>query len=156
MNKQKSMINTSDVATPESRQIDLDKELDGGGKEILLVNDDAGTEEYAWWLNFMNDDVTFIINQTTNKEDEKVITCALNGAVRYFERGVKYTVKRGFLIAIIRTQSTPTVTPHVDSDGLSQTKIVEVWSSKYPISIINDPSGKVGMSWFEHQCKQPF
>jgi hypothetical protein len=153
----RTAINTSDVSKPESREVDIDGDLlNGSGKEILLMGQDLGAKEYARDLSFMNDDVTFSISPTTDKNEEKVVACSVNGSVRHFNRGAKYTVKRSFLNALIRTQSSPTVSTYVDAEGVSQSRVIEEWSAKYPISIINDPAGKIGSAWFEHQCKQPF
>lgn len=104
---------------------------------------------------FMEEPVTFMISETDNPNDPNPVGCGVNGVIKFFTRGVEYTVARKFVESLIKVTWRVRTINYKDSNGVDQTKIEHIPSMVYPISILHDPSGMgpndAGRRWFIHQ-----
>ena len=127
--------------------------------EMALVDgesmDSPHLQDYIKILNFFEEEVTIIIHGTTDKNAEVRVSCGVNGEQRTFDREIEYKVKRKFLDALIKTETSYRLEQRLDNQGVQYTARIPVVAPKYQISVLHDPSGKFGRDWFAWQSKQP-
>lgn len=158
--KGRASIETKDVETAASSQIDMPSNVateDIERPDLVMVTDEdmnsPFVKQYAQDLKFMEDELTIIVGETTDKNAENPVPCSVNGEVRKFTRGVEYKVKRKFVDSLIKVEDTIKTVQYKDENGVDQTRIDKSHALKYPLSILHDPAGEVGRRWFQHQCK---
>lgn len=108
--------------------------------------------EYAKELAFMAEKVTFVVGETTDINAVNPVPAGVNGKIKYFTRGEEYCEPRHFLDSLICRENSVQTRQYRDGENIDQTKISSKHALKYPISIINDPSGKLGIAWFKFAC----
>jgi len=156
----RASIQTSDVETPAATTVMMESDVATENIErpdLAIVTDESlqspYVQEYIKDLKFMEDIITFSIGESTDKNAENPVPAGVNGAVRFFTRGVEYKVPRKFVDSLIKREDSIKTVNYKDADGVDQTKIEKVPAMKYPLSIIHDPAGDLGRRWFQHQQK---
>lgn len=157
-------IQSSDAQLPQSRQIDLSSDGPLDDDELHLVVGESMEDERVKNLlkeeadmrAFMEEKVTFMIAETSDKNAPNPVVAGVNGVQKIFTRGIQYTEARKFIDSLIKVTFGVKTINHTDEKGLYQTKLETVPSMVYPLQILNDPSGKRGNAWFMHQQKNGF
>lgn len=158
--KGRASIETKDVESAASTEILMPSGTateDIERPDLVVVTDESinspYVKQYAQDLAFMEDELTIVVGETTDKNAENPVPCGVNGDVRKLTRGVEYKLKRKFVDSLIKAEDTVRTVQYKDKDGVDQTKIDKAHALKYPLSIIHDPAGDVGRRWFQHACK---
>jgi len=111
-----------------------------------------GGDMYLKELKFFEEPVSFMIGDSMDPNDEKVVQVAVNCESYSFERNKVYTVPRKIVNGLlVRSDRVETVN-YKDTNGVDQTKIQRRLALKYPIQIVEDKS-PMGMAWFKWQCE---
>jgi hypothetical protein len=104
---------------------------------------------------FMEEPVTFMVQESADKNAVNPVPCGVNGVTKFFQRGQEYTVARKFVESLLKVSWSVQTVNYKDSDGVDQTKINYVPALVYQIAILHDPSGMGpnddGRRWFMHQ-----
>lgn len=149
--KQRSMIDTSDVAPTLQRSMDMPSTTateDLDRDQIHVATDMDPNDKYIRDLAFMEEKVTFIVAKTRDKNEPNPIIAGCNGQSVVVERGKPIKEARKFLNSLINTTMDIDTYEYTDNDGLKQTRIETLHSPALQIQLIADPSGERGMSWF--------
>lgn len=151
MKHQRPMINTSDVRGTESHIIDAHSSIPTDEIEIAVVtNEDINSDsiaKYARDLHFMEQEVTFILANTNNKNDPNPIMVGVNGEERVIWRSQSYTLARKFLNTLFETVHEMGTQQYQDNNGVTQTRFVRTVSPAYSVTVMQDtPEGR---KWFE-------
>lgn len=162
--RHRTQIQSSDADLPESREIDLSSNKPLDDDELHLVTGESMGDERIKNLlkeehdmrTFMEEKVTFMIAETSDKNAPNPVSAGVNGIQRHFWRGKQYTEARKFIDSLIKVTFGVKTINFTDEKGLHQTKIETVPSMVYPIQILSDPSGRIGHNWFLHQQKNGF
>lgn len=156
----RAQITSSDVETASAHEVDLASTIKGSDIErhdlesnMVSNIDNPVAQEYLKDLKFMEDEVTIVVGETTDKNAEDPVPASVNGEKRLFSRGVEYKVARKFVDSLIKAEESIQTVQYKDAEGVDQTKVIRKPALKYPLSIINDPAGEVGRRWFQHQSK---
>ena len=159
-NSGRASIRTSDVEIAPKSQIDLssdltDDDIDRGDIAVVTGESLASptVSEYVKDLKFMEDILTVVVSETTDKNAENPVPCGVNGVVKFLTRGTEYRIARKFVDSLIKVEDRIETEQYKDKGGVDQTRINKTPALKYPLSIIQDPAGDIGRRWFQHQCK---
>lgn len=162
--QKRPQIQSSDADLPESREIDLSSDSPLDNEELHLMTGvsmedervkNIISEEKAM-LDFMEEKVTFMIAETSDKNAPNPVAAGVNGVHKHFTRGIVYTEARKFIDSLIKVTFAIRTIPYEDANKIYQTKVETVPSMVYPIQIMNDPSGQRGNRWFLHQQKNAY
>ncbi len=148
-------ITTKDVAPTIVNDVDLASTIakeDIDRPDLAIATDtsmsDPVTLKYVNDLKFMEDEVEFMLQKTSDKTAPNPIVAGVNGQNRTIYRGERYKLARKFLNAMISTLTDVSTYEYVDSNGLSQTRVETVTTPALQIQLLNDPAGEVGFNWF--------
>lgn len=151
--------NTGDFEGPQNHEIEAHSSIataDIERPDLIMVTDDTlqspHVQEYIKDSQFMEDQVAFLIGDTTDQNAERIVSCGVNGERKDFERGKEYRAARKFIDSLIKKNTNVKTVQYKDDDGVDQTRFVTNAALVYPISIISDPAGEVGRRWFQHAC----
>ena len=156
-------VETAAFAVPQKAIIDVDESL-GSVAEGIVIVEKMPDVEYAELLKFAEDQVTAIINQSTDPKAAKYVYCAIGGKgaevwdekskrwleFKYVPVNRRLTMKRKYLEVLARSRvdnfSTREVTtsPLANHDGY-ELEATTVQSS--PFTVIHDPAGERGHQW---------
>jgi hypothetical protein len=118
-------------------------------EEIETINADE-LKRNLDMIRFMEERVDVMVAESADPNAEQYIQTYVNGVPQLFERGVVQSVKRMFVEALARAMPVFIQTvEYIDPNGGKATKINKTPTHKYPFSVINDPSGKVGYEWLK-------
>lgn len=158
--KPRSQHDTQDFEGPQGHEIDMHSSVateDIDRPDLITVTDDTlqspHVQEYIKDMKFMEDQITFVVQETTDPNAETVVSCGVNGERKDFVRGKEYKAARKFVDSLIKKNTSVKTQQYKDGDGLDQTKMVTTAALVYPISIISDPAGETGRRWFKHACE---
>jgi len=103
-------------------------------------------KRYLDALAFMEEEMTIIVNETTDKNAENPVFAGVNGQQVYFPRGIPCRTKRKFVDSLI-VKSTNVSTPEIQlQNGERSFAIRQTSSLKYPFMVIEDKNPK-GNEW---------
>ncbi len=119
----------------------------------FLAPGTKGGDLYSKEIAFMEEKVTFMIAETTDKTAEIVVSVSVNCETKLLERGKPYTLPRKFLNALIARKGEVATENYKDKDGVDQTRTRIKYMPVHAITVLDDPSGANGRAWFEWQCR---
>lgn len=119
----------------------------------FLAPGTKGGDLYAKEIAFMEEKVTFIIAETTDKTAEPIVTVSVNCETKFLERGKPHTLPRKFLNALIARKGEVETENYKDKNDVDQTRTRTKFTPVHVISLVEDPSGANGRAWFEWQCR---
>lgn len=150
------MINTSDVAEPQTTDIDLHASIPEQQvydtlqeKNFAAVTNESmqsqNVQKYAKDLAFMEQIVTFVV-QPGSKEDSPVLTLGVNGQNVHVTRGQPVRAARKFLNTLFSFTHEMETENYSDANGLINTRVKRKQQPAYPVSLLEDtPEGR---NWF--------
>lgn len=98
-------------------------------------------------LAFMEETLTIRIEPTSEKYAKQVVDVYVNGAPEWIPVGKPYTVRRKFVEVLARAkQETINTVSGSTDDANPENRVTRFNASKYPFSVLNDPSPK-GAAW---------
>jgi hypothetical protein len=129
----------------------------GGAKDALdppvVEPVKAFNKDKADMLQFLEEPVEIIVNESTNPVDEQIIEVGVNGVPQRFQRGVKQTVKRKFIQQLARKLTRFSQTKGKDPQGIETYVNQPHSAARYPFTILSDPNPK-GRAWLDNLMQQ--
>lgn len=148
-------ITTEDVAPEIDADIDIASTIakeDIERPDLAAVTDSSITDpvtlKYIQDLAFMEEEVTFVVAKTKDKNEPNPILAGNNGNTKPISLGVVVKMARKFLDSIINTVTETSTQEYMDDAGLKQTRILTHSTPSLSIQIIDDPSMLKGREWF--------
>ena len=103
--------------------------------------------EYLESIQFMEEPVTIVIEESNHPNDENPVRVGCNGPAVTIQRGVPTTIKRKFLNNLL-VKTTAITTPEITGPNGDRTRQIRRHSSlRYPISVLKDTDR--GRAWYE-------
>lgn len=121
--------------------------------EIAVQGDLVNFKDKADRLAFLEEKLTIIINESSEKDAEKYVFCSVNGqgagpgGVKWLPRNRELTIARKFVEVLAKAR--PVRYKSVDEtlpNGELASRQVGSSSQKYPFTVISDPNPK-GREW---------
>ncbi len=101
-------------------------------------------------IAFMEDPITVIVAETTDKNAEKVVPVGNNGKFMFFTRGIPKTCARKFVDSLI-VKATTVSTEEVLAGANERSFVIRGASAlKYPFTIVEDKNPK-GIEWLRQR-----
>lgn len=106
----------------------------------------AGVKDYLANLAFMEEKVTVVVHESTNKNDDPMPMVAVNGVNQYFVRGQNQLVKRKFIEVLARAKPEAVMTDvEVRSVGAEPVnRVLRNRAHKFPFSVVEDRNPRGG------------
>lgn len=108
----------------------------------------AGVKDYLAQLAFMEEKVTVVVHETTNKNDDPLPMVAVNGVNQYFVRGQNQMVKRKFIEVLARAKpeavSTDVEVRRAGDEPIN--RVLRRRGHKFPFSVVQDGNPR-GAAW---------
>lgn len=148
---QRPKITTENVAPTIEGTIDISSNIameDIDRPDIHVMSDGDPNSKYIRDLAFMEEQVTFIVAKTKDKNDPDPIISGCNGQNLIVELGKPVKAARKFLNSLINTVMDISTSEYIDEQGLKQTRISTLHSPSLQIQLMDDPSGQKGFDWF--------
>lgn len=100
-------------------------------------------------LAFLEEHVTIMLHDTTDKNAERIVQFAVNGRNQYIMRNVPTTVRRKYVECIARAKMTTYSQEHYkDANGNDAIRNVPHTALRYPFSVIEDRNPQGG-AWLQ-------
>ena len=153
LHRSRPKISTNDLAPAQEQTIDLASTIEK--PEMAVVTDESldspYLKEYLKELEFMKQEVEFVVAPSEDKYAPNPVNCGVNGDIRFLQRGQRYRLPRMFLNALINTVFRVETRVYKDANGLDQTEIKKIPTSALTISVFDDPAGETGRRWLEYK-----
>lgn len=155
-------VDTRELQGPAESTVKFDaegnKHVEGG--EIEIENNLDNLSEKAAALKFMEEKVTIIISQDSDKNAEKYVFCSVNGrgpgpgGIKRIPRGVEVDIARKFVEVLVRAQHERVGNKEViNSQGERSYEYPKTASQKYPFQVVRDDNPR-GRQWLSDLMRQ--
>ena len=105
-------------------------------------------------LAFMEEEITIMLNETTDENAENPVIVGNNGIFKQFFRGVPTRAKRKFVDGLI-VKSSRVSTPEVQNGGGERTFAIRQHpAQKFPFTLMEDRNPK-GIEWLRRRMAEP-
>ena len=127
---------------------DLGMELDRQAESIVPADATALDKVYADALKFAEDDLTIILEPSSEENAPTVIDVTVNGETKWIRVGIEATIKRKFVEVLLRSKPISVSTWHSERGAeVIENRINKNVRAKYPMSVIRDPAQGKGVEW---------
>jgi hypothetical protein len=158
--KIKKTVESKDIGDPADQLIDMPSKVKTAEIErpdqtemVAVVDEDLNSPNlsaYVKEMAFMKQGIDVIVGESTDPNAEQIVASGVNGNYRYFTRGKVYRdVPRMFIDSLLKRTGGVETEQYMDKQGVTQTRVNKSNAATYPISILKDPSGELGVRWFE-------
>lgn len=158
LHRQRAQINSNELELADEQTIDLASTIEK--PEMAIVTDESldspHLKEYLNELNFMKQEVEFMVSPSEDPNAPNPVTCGVNGVIHYLKRGETYKLPRMFVNALINTVFRVETRTYKDENGLDQTEIKKIPTNAFNISITYDPAGETGRRWLQYKMKSAY
>jgi len=104
-----------------------------------------GWRSQAEEVAFLNEMVTVIVHETTDKNPEPVVMTSVNGRNQFFVRGEQQLVRRMYVEQLVRAKTTTfTQERFQDAAGNDSIRNVPRTTLRYPFSVVEDNNPRGG------------
>lgn len=141
----------------DEQELGATSDIDGNEIESSRFSDVDLPEfnEKAKMLSFMNEKVTVVIHETSDKNADGVFDISVNGRPKTFVRGHEFTVKRIYVEGLARAKPVHYDNKeYVDGDGVRKVRNPSRKGLRYPFAVVED-SNPVGRRWLKMVLAQP-
>lgn len=123
--------------------------------EVPTAADDAGRmKAKAEMLAFLEERVKIVLHESTNPNDQQVVSFAVNGSTIYLTRGVPTVVRRKYLEMILRAKAQDVRVNVVrDANGDVVNRTSKTSALAYPFSVIEDRNPR-GAAWLAQRMRE--
>ncbi|HLP99218.1 MAG TPA: hypothetical protein VK149_12325 [Sideroxyarcus sp.] len=115
---------------------------------LVPADTNALNKQYADALKFDQDELTILLEPSSEENAPTVIDVSVNGRTEWVRVGVETKLKRCYVEGLLRSKPVSIQTSHEDVGAkVINNRILRNTRAKYPLSILNDPAQGKGIEW---------
>ena len=149
----KKVITTEDVKPDQPSDIILRDGTLATSNTIIQSGVDALHGEYLDDLAFMEEEMTVMVQETSDENAENPVTIGCNGTFKQFFRGQPIVAKRKFVDGLIVKSGRVSTPEYINGAGERARSIRQQSAHRFPFMVIKDNSPK-GAAWLSQRLSE--